>query len=259
MVVAEADPARADETLRLPASINALLEARLDSLDPVERRVLERAAVAGRNSGSGRSSTCPRRRTDPSVAGSLLALVRKGLIRPAPARLPADDAYRFRHALIRDAAYAGMPKAVRASLHERYAGWLQSQGGRTLAARRTRSSGTTSSRRSVASRRARAADRRDPPARGGRGGATGLAAGARAFAREDMPAAAGLLGRAAALLRQAIRDAWAPFETRHRRSGRRVGPTTPSRRSLGSWPRPRRPARRAWLPSHTSSASCTNN
>ncbi len=38
---------------------------------------------------------------------------------------PASDAFRFRHLLIRDAAYDALPKAERATLHERFAVWLE--------------------------------------------------------------------------------------------------------------------------------------
>src|SRR5206468_7341846 len=45
--------------------------------------------------------------------------------------LPREDAYRFRHLLIRDAAYDALPKATRAGLHRRFADWLE-QHGRSL-------------------------------------------------------------------------------------------------------------------------------
>ena len=53
--------------------------------------------------------------------GLLLQLARKDLLAARPGR---EDAYRFRHALIRDAAYAGLPKERRAELHERFADWV---------------------------------------------------------------------------------------------------------------------------------------
>ena len=62
---------------------------------------------------------------EPQVDGRLVALVRKELVRPEQPRAPGDDAYRFRHLLIRDAAYEALPKATRAELHERFAGWLE--------------------------------------------------------------------------------------------------------------------------------------
>src|SRR3984893_11665699 len=55
-------------------------------------------------------------------SGSILtALIRKELIRPHEA---IEDTFRFRHMLIRDAAYERIPKELRADLHERFAGWL---------------------------------------------------------------------------------------------------------------------------------------
>ena len=55
----------------------------------------------------------------------LAALVRKELIRPDSPHLAGEDAFRFRHLLIRDAAYEGLSKATRADLHARLASWLE--------------------------------------------------------------------------------------------------------------------------------------
>jgi tetratricopeptide (TPR) repeat protein len=54
-----------------------------------------------------------------------VSLVRKEVIRPDEAMFPDDEAYRFRHLLIRDAAYDSLPKETRADLHERFADWLE--------------------------------------------------------------------------------------------------------------------------------------
>jgi tetratricopeptide (TPR) repeat protein len=54
--------------------------------------------------------------------------VRKDLLRPERAQLAGEDGYRFRHLLIRDAAYEALPKATRAELHERFAAWLEARG-----------------------------------------------------------------------------------------------------------------------------------
>ena len=51
-------------------------------------------------------------------------LVRKELIRSTAPTFPEDEGFRFRHLLIRDAAYESLPKATRAELHERFADWL---------------------------------------------------------------------------------------------------------------------------------------
>src|SRR5207302_5695345 len=55
----------------------------------------------------------------------LLGLVRKDLIRPHRSDVSGDRAFRFRHMLIRDVAYERLPRARRAELHERYAGWIE--------------------------------------------------------------------------------------------------------------------------------------
>src|SRR5207237_340434 len=59
-----------------------------------------------------------------SVGRHLMALVRKELILPDASSFEHEDAFRFRHVLIRDVAYDGMPKELRAELHQRFAGWL---------------------------------------------------------------------------------------------------------------------------------------
>lgn len=111
----------------MPASIQALLAARLDGLDAEERRVLERAAVIGKEFWPRAVADLSAPADRPHVSGRLLSLARKGLVTPVRADRPGEDAYRFRHALIRDVAYAGMPKGLRAELHEGFANWLRAQ------------------------------------------------------------------------------------------------------------------------------------
>jgi class 3 adenylate cyclase/tetratricopeptide (TPR) repeat protein len=195
--VAESDTPADVDALQLPASISALLEARLDGLEPPERRALERAAIIGKEFWQRAVADLSSDHDRPAIARSLLTLVRKGLIRPTQSRATAQDVYHFRHTLIREAAYTGMPKAVRASLHERYAAWLQQQPDPGTAQDEILGYHLEQAYRS----RTELA----PPNEATRGLAEDaaehlLAAGGRAFAREDMPAAAGLLGRAVALL-----------------------------------------------------------
>jgi tetratricopeptide (TPR) repeat protein len=59
-----------------------------------------------------------------AVPNHLLSLVRKELIRPDQPTYPDEEAFRFRHLLIRDAAYDSLPKETRADLHEAFADWL---------------------------------------------------------------------------------------------------------------------------------------
>src|SRR5919204_317578 len=111
----------------VPPTIQALLAARLDQLDPSERGVLERGAVEGKVFHRGAvEALAPEEHQAPQ---RLLALVRKELIRPDRPQIAGDDAYRFRHLLIRDAAYDALPKATRADLHERFAEWLEGHAG----------------------------------------------------------------------------------------------------------------------------------
>jgi class 3 adenylate cyclase/tetratricopeptide (TPR) repeat protein len=106
----------------VPPTIQALLAARLDQLEPGERRVLERGSVEGNSFHRGAVEALGPE--EASVPSKLVTLVRKDLVRPDEASLPGDDAFRFRHLLIRDAAYDGLPKSVRAQLHETFANWL---------------------------------------------------------------------------------------------------------------------------------------
>jgi tetratricopeptide (TPR) repeat protein len=102
------------------------MAARLDQLDAVERNVLQRGAVEGRVFHRGAvQALAP---NEPHAVAQLTSLVRKELVRPDRAQLPGEDAFRFRHLLIRDAAYGALPKAARAGLHERFATWLADHG-----------------------------------------------------------------------------------------------------------------------------------
>ena len=113
-------------TVAVPPTIQALLAARLDQLDPSERVVLERGAVEGRVFHRGAVQALSPYETQ--LVTPLTALVRRELLRPDRAVYPGEDAFRFRHLLIRDAAYDALPKATRAELHERFAGWIDERG-----------------------------------------------------------------------------------------------------------------------------------
>jgi len=115
-----------DGDVMVPPNIQALLAARLDQLDGPERSVLERGAVEGRvfHRGAVQALTPE----DTQVSARLTSLVRKELVRPDKSQFPGEDAFRFRHLLIRDAAYDALSKATRAELHERFAVWLEEHG-----------------------------------------------------------------------------------------------------------------------------------
>ena len=182
------------ESLRVPATVQAVLAARLDRLDEEELAVLQRAAVMGQVFwwGAVAELTPPERASE--VAGHLQTLVRKGLVRPDRRTFAGEDGFRFGHILIRDAAYDSMSKRMRAILHERFADWVEARAGdggeldeilghHLEQAHLYRAElGPTDS--SLAERACALLAR----------------AGRRALAREDNHAAASLLGRAAALL-----------------------------------------------------------
>jgi class 3 adenylate cyclase/tetratricopeptide (TPR) repeat protein len=117
----------------VPPTIHLLLAARLDRLDAEERAVIERGAVEGKVFHTGAVTTLSPDSARPTVRSRLLALARKELIRPDRAEFAGEDAFRFRHLLIRDAAYQAMPKEQRADLHERFAEWLASAAAERIA------------------------------------------------------------------------------------------------------------------------------
>jgi class 3 adenylate cyclase/tetratricopeptide (TPR) repeat protein len=179
----------------VPPTIQLLLAARLDRLDAEERAVIERGSVEGKVFHRGAVVTLSSEAVRPNVPTRLLALARKELIRPDRAEFAGEDAFRFRHLLIRDAAYHAMPKEQRADLHERFATWLEGVAGDRLpeyeeilayhleqAYRFRTDLGLSDDRTSeIAAAAARHA----------------MSSAERALAREDFPAARGLFARAA--------------------------------------------------------------
>ena len=123
-MLAEADGEA--ELTELPPTIQALLAARLDRLEPAERDVLERAAVVGGEFWPGAIAALGE--GEEALGATLLDLVRRELVEPAPSTIPGEDGFSFRHALIRDAAYGATPLRRRAAHHEQFAEWLASAG-----------------------------------------------------------------------------------------------------------------------------------
>jgi class 3 adenylate cyclase/tetratricopeptide (TPR) repeat protein len=113
-----------DGDIAVPPTIHALLQARIDSLDGDVRVVMERGAVEGEVFHRGAVAELSPDPIRPDVESHLATLVRKELIRSTAPTFPKDEGFRFRHLLIRDAAYESLPKATRAELHERFADWL---------------------------------------------------------------------------------------------------------------------------------------
>jgi tetratricopeptide (TPR) repeat protein len=115
----------ASEELVVPPTIQALLAARIDRLEPGERTVLECAAVEGR---AFRRAALLELLPEPlriDAGAILLSLVRRQLVRALPATGSGVEGFSFVHSLLRDAAYAALPKEVRADLHLRLADHLE--------------------------------------------------------------------------------------------------------------------------------------
>ena len=178
----------------IPPSIHALLAARLDRLPADERAVLERAAVAGKEFVRGAVLQLSGELERDALDARLLSLTRKDLLAASPGR---EDAYRFRHALIRDAAYAGIAKELRAELHKHFADWaIETKAGRA---------GELDEivgyhyEQSLRYRQELGPLDDDSQGLADRAGLLLGNAGRRAFARDDAPAAVNLLDRAVAL------------------------------------------------------------
>jgi hypothetical protein len=177
----------------VPATLRALLAARLDQLDAGERRVLERGAVEGEIFHRGAVQALTPEETQ--VTPRLAALVRRHLIRPDRAQFAREDGFRFRHLLIRDADYDALPKATRAELHERFAAWLEQRGEELVELDEI-----LGYHLEQAARYKRELGQADPSL-AERAGERLAAAGRQPLWRGDNPAAAGLLERALELTR----------------------------------------------------------
>jgi class 3 adenylate cyclase len=112
-----------------PATIHALLAARLDQLEPAERALLERGSVEGQVFHRSAVEFLSPDAEKPSVENRLSSLVLKELVDPVSSGFTADEAYRFHHLILRDVAYESVQKGQRAYLHERFATWLDDQAG----------------------------------------------------------------------------------------------------------------------------------
>ncbi|TML02310.1 MAG: zinc-ribbon domain-containing protein [Actinobacteria bacterium] len=175
--------------IEVPPTIQALLATRLEQLPVVERVAAERASVIGKEFWRAALVEIG------GDASSLPALIRKELIRPHMSPVfPTDDAFRFRHQLIRDAAYDGMPKELRAELHEGFGRWLETNRSEYDEIVGYHFEQGYRLRTELGSMDAKASELSE------RAGALLGRAGERAYDRGDTPAAVNLLTRSAGLL-----------------------------------------------------------
>jgi class 3 adenylate cyclase len=193
-----ATPDLAPDDVPVPPTITSLLEARVDRLPEEERRTLERAAILGLAFREADLASLLDGVVDGDPHEMLVRLAERDLLVPDPSA--GGGGWRFRHSLIRDAAYEVVPKQVRADLHiaiaervtddiragfhlERAATALEDLGSRAPAVRQTR----------IAGGERFAAAGRAASARGDAGSAAALLERGAVLLPADEPARAGVL------------------------------------------------------------------
>ena len=182
--------------INVPPTIQALLASRLDTLESSERSVIEPASVVGYVFPEEAVTALAPPEVAPRVGSELATLAHKHLVRPVEDG--ADGAHRFHHIMIRDTAYDGILKRARADLHTRFVAWADLANRdrmvefEEILGYHLEQAWTYLSELGPLDERGREI---------GEEGSRRLAsAGRRAFGRGDIPGAASLLGRAAALL-----------------------------------------------------------
>ena len=122
----EEETAEADA---LPSTVQSLLAARLDSLERLERRLLQSASVIGQTFWEGAlATTAAEEGLD--LGRTLATLEEKDLLVPSPgSRLAGEREYAFKHVLIRDVAYSMLPKSVRCRKHVEVAEFFRERAG----------------------------------------------------------------------------------------------------------------------------------
>jgi tetratricopeptide (TPR) repeat protein len=154
--------------------------------------LIERAAVIGRDFARNAVMHLSPPEELSGLDSRLATLERRGLVQGLRGR-PGEQALRFHHILIRDVAYLGVTKELRADLHERYGAWLDQRGETDELV------GFHAEQAHTYRKQLRPGDPEVP--RLASWAAERLASGGiRAWKRADTPAAVNLLGRAAALL-----------------------------------------------------------
>ena len=104
----------------VPDSVQAVLAARIDLLEPAEKEALQAASVIGRVFWSGPVYELVQGTPD------LRVLEERDFIRlRVGSTMAGEREYAIKHALTREVAYESLPKARRARLHAAFAGWVE--------------------------------------------------------------------------------------------------------------------------------------
>ncbi len=115
---------------RIPDTVQALIAARIDRLDGVSKAVLQRASVIGRTFWASAIEYLSGGEGIQEAIDDLL--LRDLVVGESRSSLKHETAYRFKHVLIRDVAYASVTKSARAKHHARFAEWLRERAGDEL-------------------------------------------------------------------------------------------------------------------------------
>ena len=126
--VAECGEERAAK--EIPDTVQALIAARIDRLDGVSKAVLQRASVIGRTFWGGAIEHLSGGEGIEEAIDDLL--LRDLVVGESRSSLKNETAYRFKHVLIRDVAYASLTKSARAKHHASFAEWLRERAGDEL-------------------------------------------------------------------------------------------------------------------------------
>ncbi len=119
-------PAARLDTISVPPGIHALLAGRLERLDREERGVLGAAAVIGQVFYLDALRALVPDAIAEQVPRTLIELTRKDFVWPTRTDIADQEAFAFKHQLIRDVAYEALSKSQRAGMHEAVADWLES-------------------------------------------------------------------------------------------------------------------------------------
>ena len=129
MVRLLAEDGGSSEASDLPDTVQALLAARLDSLEPFERRLVQHAAVVGRTFWEELLAPVADEEGE-DLQTALAALQEKDIVVPGMGgRLAGEPELAFKHVLIRDVAYGMLPKSVRARKHFEVGSFIEQRAG----------------------------------------------------------------------------------------------------------------------------------
>jgi class 3 adenylate cyclase/tetratricopeptide (TPR) repeat protein len=116
-------------TAELPDTVQAVLAARLDSLEPFERRLVQQAAVVGRTFWASSLADLAQQEGQ-DLGRALTGLQEKDILAPgAEGVLVGEHELAFKHVLIRDVAYGMLPKAVRSRKHFEVGRFIEERAG----------------------------------------------------------------------------------------------------------------------------------